>query len=141
MQANRSLLGGLQLSADESLSDGDYELICRALLNWWSCGVLNVEVLDGERFNEEIFIGYVNLMLSGFMVGVRSQKELEMKGVYQLCKQVSSQRVSGSIKMHAYLHVPDIVFLSDILRSNSFFFSDPTTRRLEDNCDLETSVT
>lgn len=88
-----------------------------------------------------VFIGHVNLMLSGFMIGVKNQNELEMKGAYQLCKLLPAQRVSGSIKIHTYLHVPDIIFLSDIFRSigSNNAISDLAARKADDN-DLETSV-
>ena len=88
-----------------------------------------------------VYIGHVNLMLSGLMIGVKNQNELEMKGTYQLCKLLPSQRVSGSIKIHTYLHVPDIIFLSDIFRSisSSNAISELAARKADDN-DLETSV-
>ena len=33
--------------------------ICKGLLNWWGEGYIKIAVVDGERFNEEIFLGEV----------------------------------------------------------------------------------
>lgn len=90
------------------------------------------------------------MLLSGFMVNVKSPKDLEMKGSYQLCKQKSSQRVSGSIKMHAYLHTPEISHITDIVRSlygsggsydqNNNQMAIDSYRRADNDSDLELSV-
>ena len=37
---------------------------CKGLLNSWGDGLIKVEVLDGDRFNEEIFLGEVSAHLS-----------------------------------------------------------------------------
>jgi len=57
LQCNGSILSDAPISVEETLPEKDYRVICKALLNWWSTGVINIEILDGERFNEEIFIG------------------------------------------------------------------------------------
>ncbi len=34
--------------------------ICKGLLNWWGEGFIKIAVVDGERFNQEIFLGEVD---------------------------------------------------------------------------------
>lgn len=105
---------------DEPLSDAAYDIISRNLLQWWALGTVNVEVFDGERFNEDIFMGHIDLLLSGFMVLVKKPDDLEIKGSFQLNKIKSSDRVSGSVKIHAFLHPPEKAYIAEVL--------DPTTR-------------
>jgi hypothetical protein len=39
--------------------DGYHGRACRCLLDHWSQGIVVIRVVDGERFNEEIFMGEV----------------------------------------------------------------------------------
>jgi hypothetical protein len=124
LPCNRAILNSIILAAGEEsiggsscseLTDTLYNLICRALLQWWSQGSILIEVFDGERFNTEIFMGHVELLLSGFMVAIKKADDLEMKGSFQLCKSKPTDRVSGSVKLHAYLHVPSRSYISELL--------------------------
>lgn len=124
LPCNRAILSSIILAAGEEsiggsscseLTDTLYNLICRALLQWWSQGSILIEVFDGERFNTEIFMGHVELLLSGFMVAIKKADDLEMKGSFQLCKSKPTDRVSGSVKLHAYLHVPSRSYISELL--------------------------
>lgn len=131
-------------SSCSELTDALYNLICRALLQWWAQGSILIEVFDGERFNTEIFMGHVELLLSGFMVAIKKADDLEMKGSFQLCKSKPTDRVSGSVKLHAYLHVPSRSYISELLglsgtaastttattaTSSSSFVGDPSSRK------------
>lgn len=124
LPCNRAILNSIILAAGEEsiggsscseLTDTLYNLICRALLQWWSQGSILIEVFDGERFNTEIFMGHVELLLSGFMVAIKKADDLEIKGSFQLCKSKPTDRVSGSVKLHAYLHVPSRSYISELL--------------------------
>jgi hypothetical protein len=43
----------------EIMEELRHEKQCRALLNWCGDGEVKIQVIDGERFNEEIFLGEV----------------------------------------------------------------------------------
>jgi hypothetical protein len=96
-----------------SLSDHDYDVIVKAMLQHWSSGIVEIEVFDGERFNEEIFMGKVNLLLTSFHLFIKKFDDLEMKGNFQLDKYKATQRVSGSIYLHAFLHVPEKKYVEE----------------------------
>ena len=102
----------------EELTDEQYNTLCKPLLHWWSSGCLQVDVMDGERFNQEIFLGQVILLLTGFLVLLKSPDELEIVGSFPLEKRAGhpSDRVSGTIRLAAYLHVPSRSMLSELLR-------------------------
>ena len=104
-----------QIAATGPLSDRDYEVVVKALLQHWSGGMVELEVFDGERFNEEIFMGRVQLLLTSFHLSIKKFDELEMKGSYQLDKAKAGQRVSGSVQLHAFLHVPEKKFVEEQL--------------------------
>jgi hypothetical protein len=99
------------------LSDRAYDAVVRALLQWWSLGTINIEVFDGERFNQEIFMGFLDLLLNGFMVLIKKPEELEIKGSFLLQKQKPTERVSGSVKLHAFMHPPEKVYLEQLLEA------------------------
>lgn len=103
----------------EELSDTAYHIICKSLLQWWSQGTIIIEVFDGERFNTDIFMGQFQLLLSGFMVAIKKYDDLDIKGNFQLCKVKPTDRVSGFVKLHAYLHVPTKLYMSELLNISS----------------------
>lgn len=41
--------------------DGMYSRACRGLLEHWGQGLVKIQIVDGERFNEDIFMGEVSL--------------------------------------------------------------------------------
>lgn len=47
-------------SAEEK--DGLYSRACRSLLEHWGQGLVKIQIVDGERFNEDIFMGEVNAL-------------------------------------------------------------------------------
>jgi hypothetical protein len=96
-----------------SLSDHDYDVVVKAMLQHWSSGIVEIEVFDGERFNEEIFMGKVNLLMTSFHLFIKKFDDLEMKGNFQLDKYKATQRVSGSIYLHAFLHVPEKKYVEE----------------------------
>lgn len=98
-----------------ALSDAQYELITKCLLQHWSGGQVLIEVVDGERFNEEIFMGQTLLLLSSFLPMIRKAHEMEIKGSFTLDKQLPTNRVSGSILLHAFLHVPEKNYVEEQL--------------------------
>ena len=102
---------------DGCLTDAAFESIRKALLQWWSQGVVNIEVFDGERFNQEIFMGQFDLLLNGFMVLIKKPDDLEMKGNFQLCKGKPTDRISGSIRVQAYLHPPEKAYIAELLEA------------------------
>jgi hypothetical protein len=93
---------------------------CRELLNWWGRGVIKIEVLDTERFNTDIHLGEVNLLMSSLSNPAASSLiqrlpesspidtdcQLQISGTYPLVKDQGSSRVSGSVTLHAYMHIP-----------------------------------
>jgi hypothetical protein len=108
-----SIIDSMTSSSSLSLSDSEYEGLCKALLLFWSNGMIDIEVYDGERFNEEIFMGKVTLLISSFHPLIKKITELEMKGNYSLEKIKPIQRVSGTISLIAYLHIPEKKYLED----------------------------
>jgi len=75
---------------------------CAALMDWWGGGVLRVEVVDGERFNSDINLGLVDILLSQFLL-----RDV-IGGTTPLSKQSSTDKVSGgTITYHAFLHLPE----------------------------------
>jgi hypothetical protein len=116
-------------------STQSYEEQCEELLKYWGSGNINIQIVDGERFNEEIFLGEVSLLLSTLLVPSsathgreRRKHTLEATGSYSLNKLQSTDRVSGSLQLHAYIHLPDPQYLHDILhpaiRSSSSAMND-----------------
>lgn len=57
VQSNNSSSSGDDRAMQER--DGYHGRACRCLLDHWSQGVVVIRVVDGERFNEEIFMGEV----------------------------------------------------------------------------------
>eukprot|EP01031_Cornospumella_fuschlensis_P025522 gene25522-30812_t len=99
------------LDHDEDLSDSVYQEICSTWLDHWSLGQVEVEVLDRERFNEDIFMGYVRILLSSFSLAKLKANfnfnlPLEVQGNFNLEKRERSDRVAGTIHMHAYMYMP-----------------------------------
>ena len=43
-----------------NINDGPYNKACKSLLEYWSLGIIKIQVVDGERFNEDIFLGEVS---------------------------------------------------------------------------------
>lgn len=97
------------------LSDTQYDIITRYLLHHWAAGNVLIEVLDGERFNEDIFMGQSVLLLTSFLPSIRKLTELEIKGSYTLEKQRTTNRVSGSISLQAFWHAPEKAYLEEQL--------------------------
>ena len=48
-----------------------HDAASKALLDYWAQGLLKIQVVDGDRFNEDIFLGEVSLLLSTFLVPSR----------------------------------------------------------------------
>jgi hypothetical protein len=103
------------LSAAGSTSSGS----CSELLSWWGKGVIKVEVVDTERFNTDIHLGEVQFLLSALtnattvsplqrqsQVSVETEGAFQVFGSYPLVKAPSSNRVSGTITLHVFLHTP-----------------------------------
>ena len=47
------------LSAMEKERESSYQRACKALLAHWGQGLVKIQIIDGERFNEDIFLGEV----------------------------------------------------------------------------------
>jgi hypothetical protein len=47
------------LSAVEKERESSYQTACKALLSHWGQGLVKIQIIDGERFNEDIFLGEV----------------------------------------------------------------------------------
>ncbi len=59
---SRSLLSESRTFLDDSsdsLRRRKYDADCQTHFRWWSGGILKVEVVDGDRFNDDIFMGEV----------------------------------------------------------------------------------
>ena len=98
----------------------------RELLQFWGLGSLRIEIVDTDRFNSDIHLGEVTLLLSSLMSTTyasgrrqstsssssfstpttNSQHQLEMSGTYPLSKGEGSSRVSGTVTLRAYTHLP-----------------------------------
>jgi hypothetical protein len=111
---------------DQELSDRAYEAICRALLQWWALGTVSIEVFDGERFNQDIQMGHIDLSLSDFVD--KTFEDLKIKGSFFLHGGKASDRVSGSVKLHAFFHVPEKAYIADLLDPNSRVAAHPDWR-------------
>lgn len=73
-----------------------------ALLDWWAGGLIKVEVVDGDRFNPDFFLGEATIYLSQFLL------QQAVGGTFPLSKQNVTDRVTGTITMHAFLHLPEV---------------------------------
>lgn len=47
------------MSTMEKERDLSYQRACKALLAHWGQGLVKIQIIDGERFNEDIFLGEV----------------------------------------------------------------------------------
>ena len=92
--------------------------ISKDLLNWWSNGYINISVIDGERFNDNVFLGEINFLLSSFLVPRKGGEDsFDVAGTFPLNKINATDKVSGSIKLHAYLHMPEDTYIFDLIGS------------------------
>jgi hypothetical protein len=55
-------VAGGQVSSDAAFSQ--YESTCRSHFKWWGCGAVKIEIVDIDRFNEDIFMGEVLFRIS-----------------------------------------------------------------------------
>ena len=109
--------GVLQAAVDGAADTGAaYKAACDALLDFWASGFLSIQVVDGERFNQEIFLGEVTLLLSAFLVKRNSR---EVSGTFPLSKQQVADRVSGSLLLKAQLQLPDESIIADLMQKRS----------------------
>jgi hypothetical protein len=99
--------------------DGSMRSRCKALMNYWAGGYIQVKVVDGERFNEDIFMGEFTVLMSSFFVPVKGKERLEVGGCYALTKQNSKDRVSGSVNFRAFLYLPTLKFVNTLFGMNS----------------------
>jgi hypothetical protein len=116
---------------DEEIDRNNYNKACKALLDYWGQGCIKIHVVDGERFNEDIFLGEVTLLLSTFLVPQMVKKSTQnsplgviqpqhfISGNYPLNKVKASDRVSGSLAVQASLHLPLASFIDVILHPTS----------------------
>lgn len=58
MDTESSHLNSLSLMEKER--EASYQRACKALLSHWGQGLVKIQIIDGERFNEDIFLGEVN---------------------------------------------------------------------------------
>ena len=110
-----------------SHSDALLSKVNKALVEWWSSGFISIQVIDGERFNEDIFLGEVTLLLSAFLVppgsnkthapliSVDNQKCKSIHGTFPLSKLHAHDRVSGSIKLASYLHLANDQYIKEVI--------------------------
>ena len=120
-----------------------YDHACNALLEYWSHGVIKIQIVDGERFNEDIFLGEVTLPLSAFLVNPWHQSTpitttisithdpsgrvacysspsqsspglLQIAGTYPMSKIRPSDRVSGTLTLRAALRLPEPTYIADL---------------------------
>ena len=110
----------------------------KALVDWWSSGFISIQVIDGERFNEDIFLGEVTLLLSAFLVPPASKSNAPVKtvdndkcksmhGTFPLSKLHAHDRVSGSLKLASYLHLAHDVYIKEIISKTVSSSLAPTT--------------
>lgn len=95
--------------------------LCKELLVWWSSAgsFIKIQVVDGERFNEDIFLGEISLLLSSFLVPVKGKHNYEFSSSLSLNKINPSDRVSGTISFHSYLHMPQSIYIQELVKSTS----------------------
>ena len=115
----------------------------KALIDWWSSGFISIQVIDGERFNEDIFLGEVTLLLSAFLVppgsnktnaplmSVDSRKCKSIHGTFPLSKLHAHDRVSGSIKLASYLHLASDQYIKEVISKTANSSLAPATLILE----------
>jgi hypothetical protein len=65
--------------------------------------------------------------MSSFLVPVKGRERLEVSGSYPLNKIQASDRVSGTIRLHAYLHLPDLAYLEGELLCNNIKIAHAAT--------------
>eukprot|EP01034_Spumella_vulgaris_P029762 gene29762-36857_t len=101
-----------------SLTDKEHHHLLTCLLQWYASGTILIEVVDGERFNEEIFIGQTTVLLSSLNLQINRHNyaALDIHGAFQLEKHKPSDRVSGSVKLCLFLHPPERQFLEECER-------------------------
>jgi hypothetical protein len=95
--------------------------LCKELLVWWSSAgaFIKIQVVDGERFNEDIFLGEISLLLSSFLVPVKGRLHYEFSSTLSLNKINPSDRVSGTISFHSYLHMPQSIYIQELVKNLS----------------------
>jgi hypothetical protein len=116
-----------------------HDAACKALLDYWAQGHVKIHVVDGDRFNEDIFLGEVSLLLSTFLVPTRrhsmtsihahanggvdvaavgdgaTRAPLVVEGTYPMAKVRPGDRVSGTLSLRAALHLPDAAQVADLV--------------------------
>lgn len=103
---------------DPMRKDEIYRRIRRELLDWWGAGSINITIVDGERFNDNVFLGETSLLLSSFLVPKAGKDHTsDLGGSFPLNKINASDKVSGSVKIHAYLHMPEDSYIFETIRS------------------------
>jgi len=111
---------GADIQEDDACQDDEvYDKVCSNLLTNWADGIIRIEVLDGERFNTDVFLGSTSILLSSFCVAPQRSKEQgsvrEISGSFALEKAHITDRVSGSLFVHAYLHWPEKALLKELM--------------------------
>lgn len=105
---------------------------------------MKIEVFDAERFNEEIFLGEVSLLISNFLVpkklpfgpGANRLTPIHIKGIFPLNKIQATDRVSGSISLDAYLHFPDPQYLANVINIQRKSSNISLAMKLSNSLDL-----
>lgn len=105
----------LQSAIDGANNDinAAHKAACASLLDFWAGGYLSIQVVDGERFNQEIFLGEVTLLLSAFLV---KRNNREVSGNFPLSKQQATDRVSGTLRLRAQLQLPSESLVADLMQ-------------------------
>jgi hypothetical protein len=111
--------------------------------SYWSQGVVKIEIIDSERFNEDIFLGEVTLYLSNLIMLNSSQALTpeepnnsnekiqsyyrKMSGLYSVVNTPINVRSKNNSKLEAaiYLHLP----ISLISSHNNNFLCTPSINR------------
>ena len=108
----------LNVITDPNKKEEIFQRISKDLLNWWGDGYVNITVIDGERFNDNVFCGEATFLLSSFLVPKKGKDHsFDVSGTFPLNKINAADRVSGSIKIHTYLHMPDETYIFDTIAS------------------------
>lgn len=84
------------------------------LLEFWSEGLIVLQVLDKELMNHENYLSESTIPLKSFLLPwkqieiseIKTNMSLELKGNFELKKKKPLNQVFGTIQLHCYLYLP-----------------------------------
>lgn len=87
----------------------NYESAYRSHFKWWGCGAVKIEIVDIDRFNEDIFMGEATILMSSLLGPIKDIfRPLRAAGDFELQKRIPTDRVSGFVSVSLSVCMPNI---------------------------------